>query len=113
MVDKAIAPLAVGRTRHGGSGVVRFGEYAFGGTAMRVFSEGGEPLYTATVCMEGHELPDTEVWIKDWSENEGVAQAFVDAGIITLTGRRVPAGFVEALHARLTERAIAAMRRTP
>lgn len=102
------APLKVGRTKFGGPGIVQFCEYALGGTAMKVVSEDGAPLYTATVFIEGHALPDKEVWIKDWSENAGVAQAFVDAGIITLTGRRVPTGYVEALHARLTDQAIAA-----
>lgn len=102
------APLNVGRTKYAGPGVVQFAEYAHGGTAMRVVSEDGDPLYTATVFIDGHALPDNECWIKDWSENGGVAQAFVDAGIIRLTGRRVPTGYVEAMHAVLTDAAIAA-----
>lgn len=93
----ASGPLKVGRSKYGRSGIVRFARYNYGGTAMKVFSEDGEPLYVATVFMEGHPLPNNEVWIKDWSENEGVA------------GPRIPAGYVEAIHATLTESAIAAM----
>lgn len=49
------------------------------------------------------------VWLKGWSENEGVPKALADAGIVTLTGRLNLAGFAEAEHAELTERARTAL----
>ena len=100
--------MQVGRTKYGAAGIASFTEYAYGGTAITVASEDGEPLYRATVFMDGHVLPPDEVWIKDWSENEGVADALVKAGIVTLTGRTLQAGYATALHAKLTPAAIAA-----
>lgn len=47
-------------------------------------------------------LPPAEgcIWVKDWSENEGLARQLVAEGLIELTGRFQPSGFVNALEAR-------------
>jgi len=62
--------------------------------------ETGAPLFTATVC-----LPDPPaegcVWLKGWSENEGIPEALVEAGVVRLTGRKCYTGYCEAIEARL------------
>jgi hypothetical protein len=54
-----------------------------------------EPMCTASVNIHGVQLEADEVIIKNYSENEGVQEALLDAGIIVLTGKRVATGFVE------------------
>jgi len=96
---RLVEPLRVGPSASTEAGIVEFGEYLWGGTSMAVCAEDGEPLYTATVFISNHILPEDEVWI----ENDGIAKVFIDAGIINVTGRRSAAG---ALHAILTDQAI-------
>ena len=57
--------------------------------------ETGEPLFKATVNLlmpprKGH------VWLKGWSENEGIPQALADAGIVKLTGTHAYTGHASA-----------------
>lgn len=63
----------------------------------------GEPVATATVNVEGvsERLPASEVLIKDYSENAGMLDALVGAGLVEDTGRRVPTGYVTVPVARL------------
>ena len=58
--------------------------------------ESGEQLFVASVNLPEVALPENHVFIKNWSENRGVLQSLVDAGILRSTGRRVPTGYVEA-----------------
>jgi len=55
----------------------------------------GEQLATVTVSMQGYGVkPDAGcIFVKDYGENEGLAQALVDANVIRLTGRTFDAGF--------------------
>lgn len=41
--------------------------------------------------------------IKDWSENEGVLQALIDAGAVVSTGLTVPCGYVDGEVCNLTD----------
>jgi hypothetical protein len=41
------------------------------------------------------------VFLKGWSENVGIPEALVKAGIVELTGRKVISRFCEAVEARL------------
>lgn len=77
-----------------------FGQYGDGSTAIQGISLQGEPIFTATVALD--EKP-TEgcVFLKGWSENEGVPEALVKAGIVELTGRKIKTGFCEAEEAKL------------
>lgn len=63
----------------------------------------GETVATATVNVEGvsERLPASEVLIKDYSENAGMLDALVGAGLVEDTGRRVPTGYVTVPVARL------------
>ncbi len=74
--------------------------YANGSRAITATTLQGEPQFTATVALD--ELPaDGCVFLKGWSENKGIPEALVKAGIVELTGRTVPAGFCEAIEAKL------------
>jgi hypothetical protein len=73
--------------------------YHLGGTALQLQHE-GEPLATATVWLD---VPPAKgcVWIKDWSENEGVFDSLVEAGVIEETGAVCHSGYVTAREGRL------------
>jgi len=58
-------------------------------------SRTGKRVAVATVCLDV-EIPSNYCLIKNWSENEGIQEVLVEAGIIKLTGRSHPAGFVYA-----------------
>jgi hypothetical protein len=79
------------------------GKYPADDSISLVSGMGTEDQQVYTVCLAAHAAPLTpgHVWLKDWSENEGVPQALVDAGIIELTGVTWPAGFCNAVEARL------------
>ena len=85
----------------GSAGVV-FGKYANDRVAIQLTDiEDHCPLCTATVNIPEAQLDAGKVFLKGWSENEGVPQALDKAGIVKLTGRTVPSGFVEADEAEL------------
>lgn len=54
----------------------------------------GERVATASVNVPEVDLEDNEIAIKDYSENQGVLDALVDAGMVALTDRAVASGFV-------------------
>ena len=54
----------------------------------------GEPMATATVNIPQVPLERNEVIIKDYSENEGMLETLVKAGIVEDTGKVVETGFV-------------------
>lgn len=57
----------------------------------------GAPEFIATVCLD--EKPsDGCVWLKGWTENEGIPEALEAAGVVMLTNRiNGETGAVEAL----------------
>lgn len=104
--------LKVGPAKFSRAGYVKFTRYPFNGeTAIRIFSEDGEPEATATVALE--HAPNASgrngVWLKGWSENEGIPAALERAGIVKLTGETHPTGFCEALFGELTPVALAVL----
>jgi len=79
-----------------------FAHYANDSVAIKGISLDGEPMFTATVALD--EKPSEGcVFLKGWSENEGIPEALVKAGIVELTGRRVKTGYCEAVEAKLLE----------
>ena len=54
----------------------------------------GEPIAMATVNLPYIPLEKNEVGIKDYSENEGMLKALVNAGVVKDTGKYVLTGFV-------------------
>lgn len=76
--------------------VLKFGQYSNGRTAIELKdSVSGSPVAVATVNVPDVYLEKDEVIIKDYSENEGMLDTLVEAGIVQPTGRKVKSGFVE------------------
>lgn len=69
--------------------------YQHGGIHIGLIDvEDGVPFCVATSYVPGTELADDEVIIKNYSENEGILDALIEAGIVEKTGRVVHSGFV-------------------
>lgn len=68
------------------------------------------PAMKCTVFV-GEAARDTpaHVWIKTWSENEGLAPALVSAGVVELTHAFATCGFKDATGAKLTQAFIDAL----
>jgi uncharacterized protein (DUF2147 family) len=77
--------------------------YNDGSTALILKSAFGEQVAIATVSLaENGEKPDEgNVFIKNWSENEGVFDALHKCGVIGKCVRRVPVANVDALECEL------------
>lgn len=106
--DQSSAPADLPRLFQwkGSLGTLRFNRYKSGETALQIFDESGEPQWTATVSLVpyGAQHPGRlGLWLKGWGGNEGLPEALAAAGVVTLTGRTFPTGFVKAVHAELTE----------
>ena len=52
----------------------------------------GHPFLTPSVCVTGHQFSDNETAIKDYSENEGILDILVEAGIVNNSGKSIPTG---------------------
>lgn len=83
--------------------VLRSSRYNYGGgIALQLFdANDGELISVCTVNLPEEELGENEVFIKDYSENEGMVNFLVNEGIIELTGETVQSGFVSVPKARL------------
>lgn len=107
------ASLRVGAAKWTKGGLIKFGRYGSGEIAIQIINEmDGQPEAKATVSLVPYGAPEPGefgVWLKGWSENEGIPEALVKAGIVTLTGRTHATGYTEAQHAELTEVARAAL----
>ena len=65
--------------------------------AWQFMTEHGEPIATITVMLEDAGPPQPgHLYIKNWSENEGILEALIDHGYVMDTGIRIPTGWVEA-----------------
>ena len=70
-------------------------------TALKLLCEDGSPMAVATVNPPDDDLPEGHVFIKNWSENEGMLDALVVAGVVEPTGRTVETGWVHADECKL------------
>jgi hypothetical protein len=82
---------------------VEFGQYWDGSLAIQLF-DGGFPYATASVWVEG--LKPGEIAVKNYSENAGMLQALLSAGVVEKPHRTIAQGFVEFPIVRLTEKAM-------
>jgi hypothetical protein len=55
----------------------------------------GEQVAVATVNLQNEPVGDNEVFIKNYSENEGILEALVSAGVVKATGGKMDSNFVE------------------
>lgn len=71
---------------HGGKtdSFIEWGRYGNGSTAFRLVDTFGEVMSVPTVNLEEHGMtpPDGEVFIKAYSEGEGMTEALQEAGIL-------------------------------
>lgn len=79
------------------------GRYGDGSIALQVVDMCGEVLSVATVNLEayGEHPAQGNVFIKDWSENEGTLQCLVEEGVVSEPVRSVEAGFALAYECKL------------
>ena len=82
---------------------MQFVTYADNGrTAISLHDISDDSLVAvSTVNLPEFFLEDRHVFIKDWSENEGILSALEEAGLIKVTGVTVPIGHVYAYKCRL------------
>ena len=66
-----------------------------------VDKETGAPIACATLNVPWYPLDEDAVIIKDYSENQGMLNALMKAGIVEPLGAQVSAGFAEAEVCRL------------
>jgi hypothetical protein len=78
------------------------GNYAHGGRVIQLYDEEG-PYMTASVCIPGIKLAKDETCIKDYSENEGILDALIEAGIVEKTGSVAYSGYICATIVRILE----------
>jgi hypothetical protein len=83
---------------------LEFARYPNGRRAIRlVDSRDDEEYAVATVNVITASLPPGHVAIKDYSENVGILEALVEAGVVTDTGVKVSTGFVSVPVVALAE----------
>ena len=87
----------MGPAKNTNGGEVHSKYYMDGSTALVIYSARGKEA-TATVCLApiGPAAEEGFVWLKGWSENEGIPEALEKAGIVRRTGELYPTGHVAA-----------------
>ncbi len=81
---------------------IKFGRYRNHSTSIQVLDMNGEPYCTATVALEEYaNVPEKYVLIKNYSENEGILEALVEAKIISQPVDTVKLMFVEVYVCKL------------
>jgi hypothetical protein len=84
-----------------GTHVVRT-TYADGNTCLMAVSDIGEPYGILSVNIPESEIHEDCVWIKDWSENEGILEALVDSKLVESLPVTRPCGYTSAQLVKLT-----------
>jgi hypothetical protein len=76
--------------------IVQFMKYPQGRTAILLrVKETGEPMAKATINIPYEKQEEGEVFIKDYSENEGMVKALYESGIIDIPHRYINNGRTE------------------
>lgn len=76
--------------------IVQKRRYENGRPALQLIdANDGSPIATATVNLPDVPLGKNQVPVKSYSENEGMLDALVAAGVVKPTGQAVRTGFVE------------------
>lgn len=94
--------------------VTEFDRYRNGQLNLQLYTkETAEPWLTASVAVAGEDLPEGCMFVKDYSENQGVVSMLFNAGVIEAEPvKTVRSGFVEISAYRLTEAALAEANRS-
>lgn len=96
-------PLRVGPAKYSNGGTIEFHRYHNGEIVIDVIADDGQREARATVALEfaTNAASRNGVWLKGWSENEGLPEALEKAGIVKRTGEKHATGFCEAEFAEL------------
>jgi hypothetical protein len=89
---------------HDETGTVYKGKYHNGEIALQVKDpQTGEALLTVTSCLEEYNEHPAEgnVFVKTYSENEGVLECLVDQGVVSEPVRAVQVGWVNFYECKL------------
>jgi hypothetical protein len=86
-----------------GDYVIRASKYPNRRNALVLHSTNGEPTGVLTVNLPQNPLRHDEVFVKNYSENEGVVDALVKAGVAQPPHRWVMSGFVQIPVCTLTK----------
>lgn len=86
--------------------VLRFSKYQHGNrTAIELYdANDGDRVAVATTNLPDEPLGEDEVFIKDYSENEGMVDFLVKEGIIERTSEAVKSGYVSIPKCKLLVR---------
>lgn len=91
---------AIIKTKYSGEGerILQVSHYLYGkAPALTIYELDGEPLLTASVCLDPINPKPNHIILKGWSENEGIEAALVKAGLISAVPAAAhPTGFVIA-----------------
>lgn len=93
---------------------VEFGRYeADGSLSIQLVSGTGEPLCTATSCLSEYGVAAEEdyVWIKTYSENEGILECLIKEGVVHKPVVTTKIGHGEWAGCKLTDASIAEIKR--
>lgn len=72
------------------------GEYRHGGRkSIELMTQKGEPFMVASVNLPEVDLEENEILIKNYSENEGIYEALVEAKVISPAKRILKSTFAE------------------
>jgi hypothetical protein len=80
---------------------IKWDRYSNGRIAMQIKNVLGEAICMASVNLPYVSLPNGCVFIKDYSENEGLLAALEQAGVVERTDVEVPTGFVTVFVCKL------------
>ncbi len=69
--------------------------------SLQLIDVSGEPVAVCSVNLPDDYLGENEIFIKDYSENAGMADFLVKEGIVELTGETVQTGYVSVPKCRL------------
>lgn len=69
-------------------------KYRDNSPAISLYTDDGEPYMIATVKLPDVVLKSDEVAIKDWSENRGILDVLIKAGVVSKPVRFEKTGFV-------------------
>ena len=94
-----------GPTPYMEAATVRITDYSADNSVALVANPGtpDQQIYTVCLAESGAPIRNNHVWLKNWSENIGVPEALVKAGLVELTGETWQTGFVNAVEAKLLE----------
>ena len=94
-LTEAAKYIPVGTTIH-------ISTYADGNTCLQAVDDEGFPAGILSVNLPETNINANHVWIKSWSENEGVLTALVESGLVKPLGITQPTGFCAAALVELT-----------